>query len=400
MIKTFLGLVLAFLALSASAQNLKTGVLVVGSGPAAYSAAIQSAHSGVKTILLDAGALDQFQFNTFDRKYKIGVYADFVNRVDSLQKFPLKDSHTLTTSFTAQVFKTWTDTIKNLSVLKNQSVRSLKRSGKSWEVILSDREVRADVIVDATAEKRIAGMAGTNLKKQESMATIYANKLFRTSVGLLANNDEQIQPLVLATLLDPATENIVLASPIGFPNTMISAQAAGAVAAYCVFFKTSTNKVNVRLIQSELLTYKSQLFKFADIVESDSSITAFQHISVTGILKGKYLDRKLYFMPDSTVSTEDLRLPLREYYSRSQIWFLDNKANELTIKGALSLIKFLASRGQELDTEVEKAWTSRFRLKGKFDLERKITRRELVMLLDAYLEPFTVAVDLVGNVKS
>jgi hypothetical protein len=120
---------------------------------------------------------------------------------------------------------------------------------------------------------------------------------------------------------------------------------------------------------------------------------------MTGILKVRETAGKLFFMPDQTVSTEDLKLPLREYYSRSQIWFLDNKADKLSLEKILSLIKFVGSRGDELDKEVKKGWSTALKLKGEFDLKRILTRKEIAILFDTYLQPFSVAVDLEGNVK-
>ena len=188
-------------------------------------------------------------------------------------------------------------------------------------------------------------------------------------------------------------------APENILSTLITGQAAGAIAAYCAFFKTITEKLNVRVIQTELLTYNSRILKFDDIDDSDSSMIIFQHIGVTGILKAKEENGKLFFMPEASVSTEELKQPFRELYSRSQIWFLDNKAEKLTLEDALSLIKFVGSRGGELNKEAEKAWKSSLKLKGNFDLKKLITRRELAVLFDVYLKPYTVAVDLEGNIK-
>jgi hypothetical protein len=383
------------------AQNIKTGVLVVGGNASAYAAAIQSAKSGVKTVLIDAGKLNQVLLTAADRAYKIGIYADFVNRVDSLQKSPLKSNENLTPDFTARVFKSWTDTVKNLTVIPNASIKKIKKSGKGWEVDLQDREIKADALVDATTTLSIASKVGVNISKKNQakpQSSVYSDKKYRTSLALSDGAEGAVKMLPLSSFIAPTVENLVLVAPLGETPTLLGGQAAGVIAAYCAFFDKTTKQLQIRQIQSELLTFKSHLIKFDDIVESDSSMIAFQHIGVTGILKAKEQGGKLLFMPDSNVSTEDLRQPFREYYSRSQIWFLDNKVAKLTVNDALSLIKFVGSRGEELNREVENAWNKTLKLKGKFDLKRLITRREIAVLFDVYLQPFGVPIDMEGNV--
>lgn len=396
MIKNIVTVVCLLIGVGSYAQNLKTGVLVVGSGSAAMAAAIQSAKSGVKTILMDAGKFDAITLSPSDRSLKVGIYADFADIVDSLQKSPLKDNQTLTPEFTAQVFKTWTDTLKNLTVLPGATIKKIKKSGKGWEIDLVGREIKADIILDATTDYSVAKVAFPGFDNN-NISSKTTDNAYRTSVAI-ASADSNFKTVPLAHLISSQVDNIVLAAPYGQQSLRIG-QAAGATAAYSVFFKTNTKNLNVRVIQTELLTYKSRLIKFDDIDEGDSSMIAFQHIGVTGILKGKALNGKLLFLPDSSVTTEELKQPLKAYYSRSHVWFLDNTEKKLTVGTALSLIKFLASRGEELGKEVEKGWKTSLKLKSDFDLKKLITRRELTILLDTYLQPYTVAVDMEGNVR-
>lgn len=403
MSRNLIVLICLLFSLTAFSQTIKTSVIVVGANSGGYAAAIQSAKSGVKTLLIDAKKFDAIMLSPVDRSLKAGIYADFIKHVDSLQKSPLKDNHTLSPEFTAQVFKSWTDTIKNLTVLPNAPITKIKKSGKGWEITLAQKEIKADIILDATPGHQVSKMAGLIINKKDISTqnqVIYSDKKYRTSVAITSDDKLIFKPVYLSSLVVPAIENLVLAAPLGESLNLLSGQAAGAVAAYCSFFKTTTNKLNVRVIQTELLSYNSRIIKFHDIHESDSSMIAFQHIGVTGILKGKEENGKLLFMPEAPVSTEELKQPLRELYSRSQIWFLDNKTDKLTLNDALSLIKFVGSRGEELNKEIEKGWKKSLRLNGSFDLNRIISRRELAILFDAYLQPYSVAVDLDGNIKT
>jgi hypothetical protein len=377
-------------------------VLVVGSTPAALAAAIQSANSGVKTLLIDAGKFESVTLSEYDRSVKTGIYAGLFKHADSLQKVTTKNNeYTFSPAFTASVFKAWTDTVKNLTILKDASIKKIKKSGKNWEVSLAGKEIKADVLLDGTPDYRIAklvGLTGTTTSNSSSVTSIYSDKKYRTSVGISVKNSGVFSPVSIASLITKI-ENLILAGPFGGIASLHSGQGAGTVAAYCVFFKTSTKNLNIRAIQSELLTYKSRLLKFEDIDEGDSSMVAIQHLGTTGILKATEANGKLYFNPEKTVSTEDLKLPLGEYYSRSQIWFLDNKLEKLTLENTLSLIKFIGSRGEELNKEVKKSWNASLRLKGDFDLKRVLSRKEIAILFDSYLQPFSVAVDMDGNIK-
>jgi hypothetical protein len=145
------------------------------------------------------------------------------------------------------------------------------------------------------------------------------------------------------------------------------------------------------------MAYKSWFIPFDDIHRTDSNFVALQHIGATGLLKGKISNGKLLFQPDSLVSAAEIRLPMKEFYSRSQIWFADNKREKLTLDDVLKLIKFSGSRGEELNREVENGWKTSFKFGGKYDLNHLVTRREFAVLADTYLKPFNVRVDMRGN---
>lgn len=398
-ITLFLGLIIGF---QSFGQNLKTSVLVVGATPAGMAAAIQSAKSGVKTILIDAGNFESLTLSSSDRAVKAGIYADFIKHVDSLQKYPAKDNQSLSATFTASVFKGWADTIKNLTLVQKSSLRKIKKSGKGWQVDLVGREIKAEILVDGSLNNALVKMLSVPDKKALPIKSANINTLssngYRTSLAIV-KNDNSFSAVPLSDFIIPEIENLILTNPGTGQSSLQTGQAAGTIAAYCAFFKTSTKNLDVRKIQSELLTFRAQLIHFHDLAATDSSMIALQHLGVTGILKGKAVGKEFLFSPNLTVSTDDIKQPIREYYSRSQIWFLDNKADKITLENALSLIKFAGSKGEELNKQVLKGWKSPLRLTGEFDLKKTLTRKELAILLDTYLQPFSVAIDLSGNVK-
>lgn len=380
------------------AQKIKAGVAVFGTSPAGIAAAIQSAHSGVETVLIDQGTFDLVNLTPEDKVYKIGIYKQFLQRVDSVQKNSnVKNNESLIPAYAATLFKGWTDTVKNLTVIKKAVVREIKRDGKNWEISFTDRrELKALAIVDATTGSQIARKAGISPKKSATNRTIYSDKIYRTSVAIPGT---QASHLPVSELFADSVENFLLFGENVSP-TLLTGQAAGAAAAYCAFFDVTNEKLDIRKTQAELIAFNSQFIRFDDISISDSIALSIQKIAVTGVLKGRPIGTKLLFNPDSTVSSEEIRLPLKEYYTRSQIWFLDNKTDKITLKDALSLIKFTANRGKELDKEVEKGWNTSLKLSGKFDMNKVLTRKELARLFDLYLKPFDRAIDLKGNLKS
>jgi FAD dependent oxidoreductase len=107
------------------------------------------------------------------------------------------------------------------------------------------------------------------------------------SVSNIANGTTRLQPVVLLT-----------------------GQAAGALAAYCVLNKVQARKADIRNVQQLLLDAKCFLMPYVDVLPADSLYwQAIQKAGATGILKGTGKSEgwvnKTYFYPDSTVAHDD-----------------------------------------------------------------------------------------------
>lgn len=373
-IKYNLIFVLLFFSLNASTQTIRTDVLVIGGESMGVGAGIQAANSGVKTLIVEQSAELGKDITNIDTSRKIGLYEKFHTHLKGNKNY-------------SEVLKAWTDTVKNLNVISNTQVKSLKKSGKRWKVQLSNgTKVKAKVVFDAMGNK-FATKSGDSIRDILVTNTpdyYYQGNLYRTFVGFW--------PLEMFIL--PDKENFLSITSGRFSE----GQAAGATAAYCAFFGTTTKNLDVRVIQGELLAYKAELMRLNDVPQTDSNYLAIQRIAVTGIIKGYFfLPGGFLFHPEKQVKLNDIEPAFREYYSRSQIWFADNSVDTFTIADALILIKFIGSRGEELNREVEKGWKTSFKFKNAFDLKRAITRREFAVLVDTYLKPFNVKVDLTGR---
>lgn len=111
----------------ANAQTTKTGVLVIGNGNNAIGAGIQAAVSGVKTVILLPG--QGFELSPVGKDQNSGIAAEFLKR--------LKTDNFDNTAANA-VLKTWTDSLKNLTVIRNASWVKFKRSGNGWAMEFKD----------------------------------------------------------------------------------------------------------------------------------------------------------------------------------------------------------------------------------------------------------------------
>ena len=187
------------------------------------------------------------------------------------------------------------------------------------------------------------------------------------------------------------------------PVRLTLGQGAGTIAAYCAFFKTTTKNLNVRTIQGELLDFKGYLLPFADITPVNRDWRAIQQIGASGLLKGvQKIDgktRELFFMPDSTVSTAEIRPMLDEIYSRAFLWFNREKTGEkFTVGNLVSLISEMTlTDPQTLKIVLQKAWKTQYKFALDFDVNRPATRREFAVLTNKFINPFARKVDLMGR---
>lgn len=207
---------------------------------------------------------------------------------------------------------------------------------------------------------------------------------------LVAEKAVSVTLLVNASTMNPSVQ-------------MTVGQGIGSIAAYCSFFKTTTKHIKLRLIQNEILSYHGYLMPFVDVKQTDPQFIAIQKLGVTGLLQGvqKPIETsvQVFFLPDSTVKTSEIKPVLEEVYTRAFLWFNKNKPGELfTIGNMLSLIEELNLRdAKTFRLQIKNDWKPKLHLDTVFDLSRPITRREFAALADAHLKPFDRQVDLTGK---
>jgi hypothetical protein len=391
---------------SLQAQIIKTGVLVIGNTPSAVAASIQSARSGAKTMYLTESLSVSAIFSQEDLPFikNIKNYYSMKERrrskaTDSIIALPILLNQA------PNLIKGISDTVKNLTINNNNAIDEIKKDGKSWEIRLKGgQKIKADVVVDATENLSIASMLRIDTKKTMvitgNINNPFENKLYRSSVALGYLEDGSIFPIPMGTLIPQAIENLIIVPKQTGKirlSKMSAGKAAGTLAAYCAFFKTSTKTINLRVVQGELLAFDALLIPYSDIELKDPNFLAFQRLGLSGLIKSNFTNGKIQFDTTRLVKAEELKSSMKEFYTRSQLWFADNKKDTLAIEDAISLIKYIANRGNELNKEIEEGWKISFKLNSIFDPKRNISRKEFGILADKYLQPYNIRVDISGN---
>ncbi|MEH6304926.1 FAD-dependent oxidoreductase [Olivibacter sp. CPCC 100613] len=413
-----------------SKKQPKPQVLVYGHGADAFSAAMQSAQSGVETYwIVDStnigGSLIQGGIKSISSNHllDVGTWAFFLKGIANVKEISdsalLAAKRSIAPRIAQNVFENSVDTIKRLSYKKNLTVTQIQKSGKGWQVAFSNGEkIKVKAVVDASQNVALLNLMKEkeikfqeHLLKESAKKIDYDSSLYRTGIAVGQVGEKifniplkNIQPdSTLRNYFVTRTKDELFSSdiPEHIPLLMLRAQACGAAAAYCAFFNTTSDAINVRTLQGELLAFKSFMIPFQDIGLSDIHYSQIQRVGATGVLQGIYKNngKMFLFAADSLVSSKEIEPVMKQLYTRSQIWFKDKNIATFTLNDLLDLIKYVATRGEELNTEVEKGWSKRFKFKGTYDLTRKLTRREFAVLVDSYLQPFHVRVNLKGELQ-
>ncbi|RZL32136.1 MAG: hypothetical protein EOO96_14750, partial [Pedobacter sp.] len=210
--KKILFFVLALLTFfgDAKAQTLRPGVLVVGNGNAAAAAALQSAISGVETvILLQAGGFD---ISPIGDDLSTGIQATFLKKIRDAKQ--IKDSTqaiTFDKRLANDVLSDWAYSLKKLTVIKNAMWVKADGYVNSWGLKLSDgRTIRAKVLINIADTKLNAALKITTAATTQPTKLDYANTIYRTSVvGGISHNKSSSNIFSLYQFFVPEQDNLV-----------------------------------------------------------------------------------------------------------------------------------------------------------------------------------------------
>lgn len=428
MTKRFFTILVFIIPVLSFGQSKKPEVLIYGSGIDAYTAAVQSAMSGLNTIWISDNEKLVPELTTTpttiegNKHLDSGIWATFLaktlqqdKRSDSLSEIAKRR---LSPQIAANAINDLTAVHTNLTVIKSTPVKSIKRSGKTWQVELNNRvryKVRA--VVDGSADGGLHKLAypGIPYVSKTTVETDYFEAeqylpLQRTGVAVATKGSPFTLPLAtlipgnadnfFVTRISPTVHDLLSGDAEDIPLLAHVGQVIGAAASYTAFFRTTSDKIDLRKVQGEILQYGSRLLPFQDIPIESPHLPAIQRIGATGIFDGFVSDTAgFYFHPDLNLSTAEIAPVLNQLFSRSQIWFIDNSMDTMTMADLLSLIKHIGHKGNELEGQLEKYWTRRFYFDGEYDLEMPATRRHFAVLFDTYCKPFDVQVGLDGSIQ-
>ncbi|MNW95601.1 hypothetical protein D3C86_250210 [compost metagenome] len=372
------------------AQTLKTDVLVIGNGDAAYSAAFQSFKSGVKTTLLTQKEqlIVANKPQTLLSFYQLFLKRETENAQSQSLPKPKKDKK--------NPAKITLDSTLLLNVINNNPYSEIKRSGSGWELKLNkDLSIRAKVLIMADMpDKLIAALKVSTLNPASLSPLNYTENLYRTSIASIAAKG--VNFLSLYSLLIPDQENLIYIPADSYET----GTAAGATAAYATFFDTKTSLANLKRIQGELLSYKHALMPFEDVKAADSNWLVIQKVGITGIIKAELKQGKAFFNPEKEVSYDEIKQPIKDYYYKAQIWFDDHQNVPINLENTISMVCYVGNKSVDATkAELQKKWNKNYRFSSKYDLKKVLTRREFATIINEYLEPFDkVNVDKTGRV--
>lgn len=191
-----------------------------------------------------------------------------------------------------------------------------------------------------------------------------------------------------------SVSNIVNGTTRLQPVVLLTGQAAGILAALSVQEKKEARKVEVRMVQENLLKAKCYLMPFSDVKRDDVAWEAIQRIGVTGILKGtgkaQGWENKMFFYPDSTIASNNFLRLIRAYKNLKEK-DLNADTTALSISKAFELASKLNKTANEIidtrenvERERQNLW-QQLRLRN-YESGRPITRRELALLCNYNLQ--------------
>ncbi len=213
----------------------------------------------------------------------------------------------------------------------------------------------------------------------------------------------------LGVLIPESTENFLVAEKNISVSNIVNGttrlqpvvlgvgQAAGAIAVTVLQNNQNTSEVSVRSVQQQLLKAQVYLMPFIDVKPEDPAFQAVQRIGATGILKGQGVPYKWanqsWFFPKQVVSEIELKEGLIDYYPEIVELFASEQAATPGF-----LLHILSNLNRKISTaEFQAKWMS-LPIDQEYETELALNRRTISILLDTFLNPFELPIDLHGKI--
>ena len=177
-------------------------------------------------------------------------------------------------------------------------------------------------------------------------------------------------------------------------------QAAGTLAAIAILNDSNLQSVDVRKVQQHLLDFNGYLMPYIDIQPNNKHFQAIQRIGAAGVLKGFGVPYKwanqTWFYPDKEISQFELVDGLRPLYPvLSNYWNASGESLKLPF-----LLELMQNINPEINIDLIKhAWEQGDLGVFKKDNDNPLTRKEVAVLVDRLLNPFSIPIDLQGLLR-
>jgi hypothetical protein len=189
------------------------------------------------------------------------------------------------------------------------------------------------------------------------------------SVSNLVNGTTRLQPVVLQ---------------IG--------QIAGLIASESIKQKKKPSELNIRNIQSLILENGGYIQPYLDVEKTHPHFKAFQRIGSTGILRGKGINvgwsNQSWFYPENEVDLELLLKDLSPFIDLSTY-----PLNGLMLKDLKTWIESIMNEKIDFKSDYLSLNLT------DFNLDRKVNRGELAVIIDFYLNPFIQSINFLGEIE-
>lgn len=361
---------------------LQVDVLVIGGTAPGIGAAIQSARKGLQTMLLVRGNHLGDDLDKLDSASGIGLAGEYLKGLAS------GDSRD-------EILNKLTKPYKNLKIAYDLKIITMNNTLAGWDVKLDDSSsIHAQVIVEIDKALYADYKEPTGMPNIAMRSSLYGD-LARTAIGV-PTRYQVMGDFPLKRFIDPAKKNFVMLVPGWGRGDFLIGQVAGAIANSCV--KHRTTGMDVREVQTEMLALGSSILDFHDHEREHPHYKMFQRVLATGILNIMELNYAAYFLPQTIVNVKQIKEGFTAYYPKSHLWFQNHTAGNLSISDVLDLFRFTTNQGEALNLKIASDWQGKLGLKTTFNIDRDITREEFAVLVDTYLTPFKVRVDIDGKI--
>ncbi|SMC43736.1 FAD-dependent oxidoreductase [Pedobacter africanus] len=193
--------------------------------------------------------------------------------------------------------------------------------------------------------------------------------------------------------------NIVAGASRLQPVVLTIGQAAGALAAVAIKNKLQPAEVNIREVQLALLDSKAYVMPFIDVKPADKDFKTLQKIGATGILKGTGIPYKwanqTWFYPEQPINEYELANGMRTYYAIPAQLHASGKLADAGFAAEL----FSAAAKRKI-SKAELLEVLNARMAAQVNADSSLSRRQLAILMDHFLDPFSIAVDFNGMLKN